>query len=43
MAKRRTGIGGTNSQRKTSHSRKTSKRREAKRIRLEALRKKRGR
>jgi len=41
MAKRKTGIGGTNSKRRRSHSHKTKKRLEIKRIRLEALAKRR--
>ncbi|MBI2068528.1 MAG: hypothetical protein HYT67_00240 [Candidatus Yanofskybacteria bacterium] len=41
MAKRRTGIGGTDNRRRRSHSHKTKKRLEIKRIRLEALAKRR--
>jgi len=41
MAKRRSGIGGTDNRRKKSRSHKTKKRLEIKRVRLEALAKRR--
>jgi len=39
MAKRRTGLGGTDNKRRRSHSPKTKKRLEAKRVMLESRKK----